>query len=278
MLSVIIPVYNEEKDIINCIESLEQQRGVKFEVLVVDDGSKDKTLKLLKRFKPKNFSLKILKQNHRGAGMARNKAALKAHGDILVFVDADMTFDKSFLKKLAGPILQKNSKGTFSKEEYVANWENVWSRCWNFNEGWEERKRHPKNYPEEQKVFRAILKSEFEKVDGFSKGGYTDDWSLSDKLGYKANSVAGAVFYHKNPSNLRDVFNQAKWVGKRKYKLGLIGSLFALLRSCLPFTIVNGILKSIKYKEPRFIIFKIVYDTGISLGIITYTLLKKGQK
>ena len=81
-----------------------------------------------------------------------------------------MTFDKDFLKNLARPIEEGSVKGTFSKDEYVSNWENIWARCWSINEGWELKRRHPKNYPNHQPVFRAVLKSEFDRVGGFTPG------------------------------------------------------------------------------------------------------------
>lgn len=278
-ISVIIPTYNEEDVILDCLKSLSKQslplRGKQslqdFEIIVVDDGSTDKTLQVLSELRIKNYELRILKQEHKGPGAGRNLGAKEARGDILVFVDSDMTFDKNFLKMLVKPILQGRTKGTFSKDEYVSNWDNVWARCWNINEGWMDKKRHPKNYPDTQKVFRAILKSEFDKVDGFTAGGYNDDWSLSEKLGYEATLAEKAIFYHKNPSTLKEVYYHARWVGKRSYKLGLIGFVIALLRVSFPVSLVVGLIRS-------FVIFKLTYDFGVFVGIISYMFTKKGAK
>jgi hypothetical protein len=195
-----------------------------------------------------------------------------------VFVDADMTFDKDFLSNLVKPIEKGLSKGTFSKEEYVSNWDNVWARCWNINEGWEPKQRHIANYPDYQPVFRAILKSEFDRVGGFTSGGYDDDWSLYKKLGYEAQNAPGALFYHKNPSSLGEVFRHAKWVGKREYKLGMIGDLVALVRSSLPVSLVVGLYKGIKSHDFRFLIFKLLYDFGIFIGILEYIFVRKASK
>lgn len=273
-ISVIVPVYNESKSIFACLESLLKQSYQNIEIVVIDDGSTDKTIEIIK-----NFNCILLKQNHCGPGAARNFGAKAASGEILVFVDADMTFEKGFIEKLVAPIVSGKTNGTFSKEEYVSNWENVWARSWSINEGWEPKRRHPKNYPDKQKVFRAILKSEFDRVGGFDTSrGYNDDWSLSEKLGYKADAAPGAVFYHKNPNNLIEVFVQAKWVAKRKYKLGIIGIVYNLLVFSFPDSIWMGFWKSLFNKEPLFIVFKIVYDFGVFLGILEYFLFGKVSK
>lgn len=266
--SIIIPVFNGQGVIKECLESLSEQSFTDFEVIVVDDGSTDATSQMLCGASKTLPNFRFFEQKHLGAGAARNFGAGKAKGKILVFVDTDMTFDKNFLKTLIDQILKSRTKGTFSKDEYISNWENVWARCWNINEGWQEKRRHPKNYPDHQSVFRAILKSEFDKVHGFTPGGYDDDWSLSKKLGYKAVNAPGAVFYHKNPDSLTEVFNHAKWVAKRNYRFGFIGEAVVLIRSSFPFSIIIGLYKSFINAQPMFLVFKLVYDFGIFVGIL----------
>ncbi|KKQ95701.1 MAG: hypothetical protein UV74_C0013G0308 [Candidatus Woesebacteria bacterium GW2011_GWB1_43_14] len=276
--SIIIPTYNEEGFIESCLKSLDNQSLRDFEVIVVDDGSIDKTESVLSNLQFTNFNLQILRQKHRGPALARNLGAKKALGEILVFVDADMTFDKDFVKKLIAPIIENQTIGTFSKEEYVVNWNNLWARCWNINSNLPSKKRLPGNYPNKQKVFRAILKKEFDRVGGFDRGGYTDDWSLSEKLGKMAVNAKGAKFYHKNPETFDEVFRHSRWVAKRGYKLGIFGFVVALVRLSLPVTILVGLYKSIRFRTPLFFIFKLVYNTGATLGIFEYFLLKKGEK
>src|SRR3990167_7427329 len=125
-VSVVIPTYNEEKDIISCIKSLFNQTYKKFEIIVVDDGSTDKTLDIIAQFK----KVRVLKQNHLGSGVARNLGAKYAKGQILVFVDADMTFDKDYLKNLIKPILKDkigNVIGTTHDYEIATNTDNIYS-------------------------------------------------------------------------------------------------------------------------------------------------------
>lgn len=272
-VSVIIPVYNEEKVIAECVESLNNQSYGDLEIVVVDDGSTDAT-----QSKIVNVDI-VLTQNHKGAGAARNLGASKANGEILVFVDADMTFDKDFIKNLIEPIKNGKVIGTFSKEENLANKDNIWARCWNINRGLPIDRMHGRDYPDHQKVFRAIKKDAFEKVGGFDEAaGYTDDWSLSERIGVEAIAAPNAVFYHRNPESLSEVFVQSRWMSKRKYKFGTIGYVSGLIRVLLPVSVVIGIYKSILISDYHFLIFKTVSDLGEFVGIIEYSLLGKVSK
>jgi len=245
-ISVIIAVYNEEKHIQKCLLSLINQTRGGFEIIVVDDGSEDssrfKIQKAKLQFKIEN--LRIFHQKHKGAAEARNFGVRKSRGEILVFVDGDMTFEKDFLEKLTSPIIKGEAKGSCSIEELTANWDNCWARCWNYNSGLEDRRKINFNREDQLKDFRAVLKKEFLKVGGFDRTGYTDTWTLSDKLGYLPKPIK-AKYYHYNPSTLKEVFNQAKWVAKRKYKMGKIGEILALLRSSPVFSLLIGLKKAL---------------------------------
>lgn len=269
-VSVIIPVYNEAKEITSCLESLNAQSYKNIEVIVVDDGSTDKTLEVISNFKSEISNLKLLDQNHKGPGSARNLGAANASGKILVFVDADMTFDKNFIEKLTSPINSGKAIGTFSKDEFVSNSNNVWSTCWNINRNLPKDRMLPKNYPNSAPVFRAILKKEFDRVGGFeTTGQYIDDWSLSQKLGSKSQMAPNAVYYHANPGSLKEVWHQARWIGKNNF---ISGSFIRILKSLFIYnpvsSIIVGITKSIIYQNINFLIFKVVYD----FAILTSTL------
>lgn len=267
-VSVIIPVFNEEKDISECLKSLESQSFKDTEIIVVNDGSTDETLEIVKK-----FPVKYLTQNHLGPGKARNLGAKNATGDILVFVDGDMTFDKDFIKNLTEPIIDGKTIGTFSKEEYVLNKENIWSKCWNLNKDLPFNRMHTKDYPDEQPVFRAILKREFLNSGGFEPIGYIDDYTISKKLNKKAVFAPGAIFYHKNPQTLKEVFIQARWIGKSEYKNRKIKNenlmrIISIVRYSPFFSLINGIFKSFELNDFRFLIFKFIYDFGIEISLI----------
>ena len=265
-ISVIIPTYNEENNIRECLSTITHQLMNDYEVIVVDDGSQDRTLDIVKEFK----NVRIFTQKHHGAGAARNLGVTKARGEILVFVDADMTFDKLFLKNLIKPI-SGSTVGTFSKNELLGNKENVWARCWNINRGLPATQMHSKEYPDTDRVFRAITKESFDKVHGFDeKAGYTDDYALSEKLGVMAQAADDAIFYHNNPDTLKEVYIQSKWMAKRKYKLGVIGQVGTLVARSLPFSILFGLLIGVINEVPQFFVFRVVSDFGQFVGILEH--------
>lgn len=286
-ISIIIPVYNEEKVIGACLESLSKQTKKSSEILVIDDGSTDNSLKIVGKLKPsfdkaqdrQISKLKILSQLHNGPGAARNLGAQQANGEILVFVDSDMTFADDFIETLVKPIEKGESKGTFTREEFVANWENVWARCWNYNQGLFDQRRIPKYYSNTAPVFRAILKKEFDQVGGFTEGiGWTDDWSLSQKLGYQSTATL-AICFHANSATLPEVYEQAKWIGKNEFISGnIVKSIFNTVRFSAPVSLIIGFLKSIHFREPAFLLFKLTYDLGISSGIVMSYLVRNRNK
>lgn len=280
LISIVIPIYNEEKVIANCLRTLAGQSYEPIEVFLVDDGSTDKTPEIVSSIKHQVLSIKILHQDHQGPGPARNLGAKKAKGEILVFVDADMTFEKNFIKDLVSPIVKGQTIGTFSKNEMVANSKNVWSICWNINRNLPPGRMLPENYPNLAPVFRAILKSEFEKVGGFdATGEYTDDWSLSKKLGVKSTLAKGAVYFHENPSSLKDVWGQARWIGKNEFISGsLPRKIRSLVKYSLPISIIIGTIKAVLKRNSRFYLFKIWWDLAVWISVVKSFLGEKKSK
>ncbi len=100
-LSIVIPAYNEEKIIRNTLRKVLfylENRNFSWEVLVVDDGSKDRTSEIVKKFAEKKVQYIRLKEN-RGKGAALKRGILKAKGEFIIFMDADLSVDLSNIEK-----------------------------------------------------------------------------------------------------------------------------------------------------------------------------------
>lgn len=88
-ISIIMPMFNEEKFLRKCLDSIFSQTEKDFELIVIDDGSTDKSLDIVNEYFDKYKNLKLLKQRNAGAGIARNKGIMNAQGEFICFMDAD---------------------------------------------------------------------------------------------------------------------------------------------------------------------------------------------
>lgn len=104
-VSVIIPVFNEEKNIKKCLESILNQEEKADEIIVIDNNSTDKTIDIVKKYK----NIKIIKEKKQGITQSRNTGFNNAKGDILIKCDADTLLKKDFIKKVK-ITFSKNSK------------------------------------------------------------------------------------------------------------------------------------------------------------------------
>ena len=85
MISVVVPAYNEEKQIEKCLDSLVNQSTTqKFEVIIIDNNSNDKTAEIAKKYE-KILNLKIFMQKIKGRGAARQKGFYQANGEIILW-------------------------------------------------------------------------------------------------------------------------------------------------------------------------------------------------
>ena len=89
MISVIIPIYNSEEYLENCLDSILNQSYPNFELLLVDDGSTDKSPLILQSYAQKDSRIRVFSKENGGQGSARNLALKVAKGDYIMFVDSD---------------------------------------------------------------------------------------------------------------------------------------------------------------------------------------------
>ena len=93
--SIIVPVYNVEKYIKKCLDSIFDQSFKDFEVIVVNDGTKDDSMKIVKDYK-----VTIINQDNKGLSEARNNGVKKSKGDYIIFIDSDDYIEKDLLKRI----------------------------------------------------------------------------------------------------------------------------------------------------------------------------------
>lgn len=99
VFSIIVPVYNKEKFLHKCVDSLLAQRYTDFELLLVDDGSTDHSGKICEEYAEKDLRIKVFHTCNRGVSMARNLGISIASGNYINFVDSDDWVTPDYLEK-----------------------------------------------------------------------------------------------------------------------------------------------------------------------------------
>jgi glycosyltransferase involved in cell wall biosynthesis len=206
-----------------------------------------------------------------GPGAARNEGAKVSQGDILAFVDADMTFEKNYVEELVKPIANGEVSMTHHGKEYVANVDNPWVRC----QGSIERSSSNKEW---QEVPRAIKRDLFLDFGGFDPSkGYHDDRTFYQKTKLRAKVIQSAVCYHYNPDTAQEVFRQFLWQAESLFTItgGLNNSfkeffkrIHILSEALLPFFILLFLLRPYNY----------IVDLLFSLSLIEFLIATAKHK
>ena len=108
-VTVIVPVYNSEKYIKKCIESILNQTFKKFELLIINDGSKDNSQKIIEEYQKKDPErIVIVNQENKGVSITRNEAIKMANGKYLMFIDNDDYIDKDYIETFVNAIKEND--------------------------------------------------------------------------------------------------------------------------------------------------------------------------
>lgn len=118
--SVIVPVYNVEKYLDTCVQSILKQSFADYELILVDDGSTDRSGELCDEYGKKDSRVKVIHQDNGGLSCARNTGIKAAAGDYLIFIDSDDWIDSNALEAFDGIVVDKHPEIIESKlvEEY----------------------------------------------------------------------------------------------------------------------------------------------------------------
>ena len=108
-ISIIIPVYNAERFLEESLKSILNQTLSEIEIICVDDGSKDHSAEIIKKFQLMDDRVKLLTQENKGGGAARNRGMREAIGEYLLFLDADDFFESDMCFQSYPKALEKNA-------------------------------------------------------------------------------------------------------------------------------------------------------------------------
>jgi glycosyltransferase involved in cell wall biosynthesis len=268
LVSVIVAVHNEERHIAACLESLLAQTYRPLEIVVVDDGSSDRTADVVGRYD----GVRLVRQQQGGRARAINHGVGAAAGEVVVFADGDLVFEPDYVERLVRPILAGECIGSAHATEYVANPGNVWAACLQVKAGLPADRRlvlTPAQLAEGSIVFRAIRTSEFRRVGGFDDFGYLDDQTLCPKLGARARWVSEATCSHNNPDLLREVWAAGVWAAQ---SIARLHGFKALGRYQPLLSLPRALADAWSQRRPSLVAYDCVYDAGVSWGLVRQVL------
>ncbi|GAH14558.1 unnamed protein product, partial [marine sediment metagenome] len=211
-ISVIIPMHNAEKTIVQTLKGLEKQTRKDFEVIIVDDGSTDTSLKLITEFKEgSSLPIKLITQENSGAAKARNVGVEQSKGDIIIFLDSDCIPRENWVEEMVRPLSESIVGCTCGYR--VKNRESLIARYVDY----EIARRHKKlinNIDTIGSYSASFLRSVFIEAGGFDIAyldANAEDFDLSFKIGrmgYGLRFTDKTSVYHYHPDSLRKYLKQ----------------------------------------------------------------------
>lgn len=162
LFTVVMPVYNVEKYLRKCLDSVSTQTYENFECIMIDDGSTDNSGKICDEYANSDSRFRVIHQENQGLSAARNKGIDEAKGKYLIFVDSDDWIGKDFLK---------NSVEVFESEP------NTDIICFNFHKFMGER-RCPRKYFK----YHKILNPKSAIYDSIRNRIYVDVWNKAFRI------------------------------------------------------------------------------------------------
>ncbi|MBQ8534727.1 MAG: glycosyltransferase [Bacilli bacterium] len=132
LISIIVPVYNMEKYIDKCINSIINQTYKNIEIIIVDDGSTDKSSKIIDKYKKIDKRVKVYHKKNGGLADARNYGLEKATGEYIGFVDSDDYIENNMYKKLYNNLIK------YKADISVVNYNLVYEKDFNYKKNFKE--------------------------------------------------------------------------------------------------------------------------------------------
>jgi len=214
-VSVIVPVYNGEKTIAECIESLLKQDYPKdrYEIIIVDNNSKDRTAEIIKKY-PVKYILEDKIQSSYGA---RNKGVKATTGEILAFTDSDCITTSGWLKNGVMEFTKDKQLGCVGGRTEAYQTKTIVQKCLQQREG---ARGFVTSYflpffPTMNVFYRRGVFEEvgFFDVNMYSGGDADFCWKMQLETNFSVKYVPDALIYHNERPSAKGLFKQRKWYG-----------------------------------------------------------------
>jgi cellulose synthase/poly-beta-1,6-N-acetylglucosamine synthase-like glycosyltransferase len=216
LISIIIPAYNEEKVITNTIESTIELDYPNKDIIVIDDGSTDKTLEIAKKFQSKG--VKVLHKTNGGKASALNLALTFTKGEIIAVLDADTLASRNSLKEIIKVFENEKEVAAVAGNIKVRNQENWITKCQalEYVAGIQIARRAFDLFGAITIVPGALgsfRKSVLTETGAYDKETIVEDFDTTVKIlksGMIVRGTTKSIAYTEAPNTLKDFYNQRK--------------------------------------------------------------------
>lgn len=262
--SIIIPVYNVEKYIKRCLDSVIAQTYKNYEVIVVNDGTKDNSMEIVK-----GYDVKIINQENKGLSEARNTGVKNSSGEYIIFLDSDDYIEKDLLKEINNSLKNKPDLVRYQVKTVCENnsEENEYNEKTFYGKNGVEAFNEIVNYTFIETVWVYAIKREYYIKNKFSfkKGMVHEDFGLTPLIIIKAkivNSISyigycyvqreGSIMssnsYEKVKKKVDDLYKHYKYLIEELEKLKLDTRT---VKSYISNSVIEKIteLKGLDYKK-----------------------------
>ena len=239
--SIIVPVYNTEKYLKRCLDSIKSQSFKDYEVIIVNDGSTDKSSSIISK-----YPYKVINQKNLGLSMARNNGVKDASGEYLIFLDSDDYIEKDLLKKINKSLSNSPDLVRFQiKEVFDDNDDIIYEENSFENKTGVEAFKLITEYHFVENAWAYAIKREFYLKEKFSfkKGTYHEDFGLIplviikskivnsiNYVGYcyyqRDGSIMNSSDYSKTKKKVKDFYNHYLYLTKEINKTKLDKTYF----------------------------------------------------
>ena len=287
--SIIIPVYNVEKYIDNCLKSIMNQTFKDYEIIVVNDGTKDNSMDIVKK-----YDVTIVEQKNQGLSAARNTGVNHATGEYLIFLDSDDSWNKDLLKEINKSLKNKPDVVRFQIQETYEDTDNkkeYKETPFEGKTGVEAFNLISKYHFVENAWCYAIKKDYYKKENySFKVGAIHEDFGLTPLIIIKANIVnsidyigynylqrQGSIMsdnaYEKTKKKVSDMFEHYKYLISEIDKTKLDSKVFkSFVSNSMLLKICD--LKGKDYKDYK----KKLKEEKIYNNLLTDTISRKIKK
>ncbi len=225
-VSIIIPIYNAEKTLVKCLESVVNQTYKNIEIILINDGSSDKSEAICKDYLEKDTRIIYIKQENKGIGFTRNKGISLSTSDYICFVDSDDWVEDNYVELLINNLVKYDADISIGEVNYVFTVEDYLKKPKQLNEKIELLKseealklifldKELKSFPW-MKIFKKSL---FKNIKYPENITHFEDLATNYKIFSVANKIVRSnqkiynyVYFQNSNSNSKEILRQYEFI------------------------------------------------------------------